>query len=66
MLVPRLFDFVDMVWTFRSTVVSVLRALMPASACVADFAYALMLRLAQVADLPVVSELVSACVSAWA
>ena len=46
--------------------VSVMRALMPASACVADFAYALMPRLAQVIDLPAVSELVSAFVSSWA
>ena len=56
---PATFDFVDMVLTFRLAIVSGLLAFMLVSACIADFANALALRLAQTIDLPIVSEFVS-------
>ena len=62
--VLQLFDFVGVVLKFKRTMISVLLAFMPVSLCVTVFAFVLEPRPTQAGDLPIVSELVSAFVSA--
>ena len=62
--VLQLFDFVGVLLKFKRTMISVLLAFMPVSLCVTLFAFVLEPRPTQAGDLPVVSELVSAFVSA--